>query len=72
MAIKVEEYFGIKAGAVWTSLSSKGPQNIAQLKRTTRLSDSELYAALGWLARESKIEIIGERPLFFKFKVTGA
>ena len=71
MAVKVEEYFGCKAGVVWSTLSAQGPQNIAQLKRTTKLSDSELYAALGWLARESKIEILGDRPLFFRFKITG-
>ncbi len=66
---KVEEYFGTKAGIVWTALSVRGPLNIAQLKRSTKLSDSELYGALGWLSREGKIEIVGEKPLFFKFKV---
>jgi hypothetical protein len=71
MTIKVEEYFGCKAGIVWNSLSKLGPQSIAQLKRATKLSDTELYAALGWLARENKIEIMGDRPLFFRFKVTG-
>ena len=71
MVIKVEEYFGTKAGTVWSTLNLRGPLNISQLKRYTKLSDSELYAALGWLARENKIEIIGERPLFFKFKITG-
>jgi len=70
MTVKVEEYFGCKAGVVWSALSERGPQNISQLKRATKLLDSELYAALGWLARENKIEILGDRPLFFRFKIT--
>ena len=70
MTVKVEEYFGCKAGIVWNALSERGPQNISQLKRATKLLDSELYAALGWLARENKIEILGDRPLFFRFKIT--
>ena len=72
MVVKVEEYFGSKAGTVWSALKSKGPLNIAQLKRATRLSDSEIYGALGWLSRENKIEIIGDKPLFFRFKINGA
>ena len=69
MAVSVEQYFGLKAGIVWSALSIRGPLSIAQLKRETRLTDSELYSALGWLARESKISIVGDKPLFFKFQV---
>ena len=68
---KVEEYFGAKAGVVWNALYANGPLSVAQIKRKTKLSDSELYGALGWLARENKLEILGEKPLFFKFKCNG-
>lgn len=30
---------------------------VKQLKKVTKLKDKELYAALGWLAREDKINI---------------
>ena len=30
---------------------------VKQLKKVTKLKDKELFAALGWLAREDKIEI---------------
>lgn len=62
-----EQYFGTKAGAVWKALSSNGPMTIAALKRKTRLDDGEIYSGLGWLAREGKLKIIGDRPLHFKF-----
>ena len=30
---------------------------VKQLKKVTKLKDKELYAALGWLAREDKVNI---------------
>ena len=65
--VKVEEYFGVSAGKVWHTLKKHGPLGIAQLKKKSSLSDSEVYSALGWLAREGKIKIIGEKPLLFKY-----
>lgn len=67
--VKVEEYFGTKAGVVWNALHARGPMNMVQLKRATKLSDSDIYSALGWLARENKLEIVGDKPLFFKFRI---
>ncbi|MFH1106533.1 MAG: winged helix-turn-helix domain-containing protein [Candidatus Micrarchaeota archaeon] len=63
----VEEYFGVKAGILWQCLHEHGPLSIVQIKRKTKLSDTEVYAALGWLAREDKIAIQGSVPLLFKF-----
>lgn len=63
----VEEFFGSSAGLVWTTLGENGPQNIAALKRKTKLSEARLYGALGWLAREGKITIVGETPLLYKY-----
>ncbi len=65
--VAVEKYFGEKAGVVWSALKENGPLSIAVLKRRTRLSSNELYAALGWLARENKIRIIGAHPLKYRF-----
>ena len=63
----IESYFGKNAGTIWSVLSESGPQNISALKRKTKMSEAELYGALGWLAREGKLKIIGETPLLFKF-----
>jgi hypothetical protein len=67
--VNLEEYFGTKAGIAWQCLKEFGPLTIAQLKRKTKLTDSELYAALGWLGREGKLEIIGDVPLLYKYKL---
>ncbi len=63
----VDEYFGKDAGIVWDSLNRNGPMTISSLKRATKLNEKDLYGALGWLGREGKIKIIGDKPLFYKF-----
>lgn len=48
---------GLNAGKVWQLLSDYTRWSYDSLKRKSRLKDKELGAALGWLAREDKIEI---------------
>ena len=59
------ETFGINAGKIWTLLDEKGRQNIKDVKKATKLTDKNLYAALGWLAREGKIKIEEETKELF-------
>ncbi|MBN1860366.1 MAG: winged helix-turn-helix domain-containing protein [Candidatus Thermoplasmatota archaeon] len=47
--------FGDQAGMVWKLLHERGPLTEAELLSLTNLSESQLYAAIGWLARENKI-----------------
>lgn len=49
------EKIGINAGKVWTVLDEAGRENVKVIKKSTKLTDKDLYAALGWLAREGKI-----------------
>ena len=49
------ERIGINAGKVWTVLDETGRQNVKDVKKTTKLTDKDLYAAVGWLAREGKV-----------------
>ena len=51
------ETIGLNAGAVWNALAAADAMGVKQLKKVTKLKDKELYAALGWLAREDKVEI---------------
>ncbi|MDE6269610.1 MAG: winged helix-turn-helix domain-containing protein [Muribaculaceae bacterium] len=51
------ETIGTNAGTVWTALNTADALGIKQLKKMTKLKDKEVFAALGWLAREGKIEI---------------
>lgn len=47
--------FGWNAGKVWTTLQTKGPLKEEALLKTTKLTEDELWTAIGWLARENKI-----------------
>ena len=49
------EKMGINAGKVWTILDNKGRQNVKDLRKTAKITEKDLYAALGWLGREGKI-----------------
>ncbi|MBO5296387.1 MAG: winged helix-turn-helix domain-containing protein [Candidatus Homeothermus sp.] len=48
---------GYNAGLVWNALNEADALGLKQIKKVTKLKDKELYAALGWLARENKILI---------------
>lgn len=51
------ETIGTNAGTVWVALSTAEALGLKQLKKITKLKDKEVYAAIGWLAREGKITI---------------
>ncbi|MFH1199791.1 MAG: winged helix-turn-helix domain-containing protein [Candidatus Micrarchaeota archaeon] len=67
--VTVDEYFGIKAGILWQCLHEHGALSIVQIKRKTKLSDTDVYGALGWLSHEQKIAIHGSVPLLYKFSL---
>ena len=47
---------GTNAGIVWNILKDNAHWEYEDLKAATGLSDRELNAAIGWLAREDKID----------------
>lgn len=47
---------GTNAGILWRLMSNNMSWNYKELKDRSNLSDKDLWAALGWLARENKIE----------------
>ena len=67
---------GTNAGIVWRTINDSGrpwkyeelksdsgrPWKYEELKSATKLSDRDLNAAIGWLARENKIEFDTELP----------
>ncbi len=48
---------GTNAGLVWQALSTADAMGVKQIKKVAKLKDKEVFAALGWLAREGKINI---------------
>ncbi|MCC8036865.1 MAG: winged helix-turn-helix domain-containing protein [Bacteroidales bacterium] len=55
------ETIGTWAGTVWVALNDADVLGVKQLKKITKLKDKEVFAAIGWLARENKITIT-EQP----------
>lgn len=51
----MKEKIGNNAGIVWNALNGEGVKNLKDVKKATKLTEKDLYAALGWLAREEKI-----------------
>ena len=52
---------GETAGKIWHLLNEAGPLTIPQLKKKLNGSGELLNFALGWLAREDKIDITHEK-----------
>ena len=48
---------GNNAGLVWNALNSNGKMTETKLKKETALGSAEFYTALGWLAREGKLNV---------------
>ena len=55
---------GETAGKVWETLSASGPLTVAQLKKKLNGTGDLVNFALGWLAREDKIDIVKEKKTF--------
>jgi len=46
---------GTNAGKIWSALNTNGTIDENKIKQITKLTKSDLYTAIGWLARENKI-----------------
>ena len=51
----MKEKIGTDAGNIWKVLDEEGAKSIKELKKLTKLTEKEVYAAIGWLAREEKL-----------------
>lgn len=48
---------GLNAGTIWNLLLDGGCWSFEELKKATSLCEADLWSAIGWLARENKIQI---------------
>jgi hypothetical protein len=48
---------GETAGKVWKFLNEKGETNLTQLKKGVKADPNLILQAIGWLAREDKLQI---------------
>ncbi|MBE6300420.1 MAG: winged helix-turn-helix domain-containing protein [Parabacteroides distasonis] len=58
------ELIGTNAGLIWNVLNEGGKMSLKAVKKATKIkAEKEMYAALGWLAKEGKLsfeEVEGE------------
>jgi len=54
----MNETIGQTAGKVWEYLSEQGESTITNLKKELSLKADEASMALGWLAREDKLDFV--------------
>lgn len=54
---EVTSEVGHLAGEVWNYLNSNGGASLARVSEATGASRTEVSRAVGWLAREGKVEI---------------
>jgi len=52
----LELFIGNDAGKIWRALEIWGEVDIRSLSQLSRLDDHGLYSAIGWLAREGKVD----------------
>jgi hypothetical protein len=63
------EKIGINAGRIWNVLNEESIKSIKDLKKVVKLTDKDVYAAIGWLAREEKLVFIEkEDELYLSLK----
>jgi hypothetical protein len=51
---------GETAGSIWRTLDEEGTLRLSTLKKQIKVPDALFYLALGWLAREGKIDFEAE------------
>jgi len=62
--MEIKEQVGTTAGMIWRELSESGPRTVAQLKKKLNGQGDLVNFAVGWLAREDKVEIIPDKKNF--------
>lgn len=55
------ERAGEVAGRVWRQLRAHGPATTASIAKSIGRAESDVHMAIGWLAREGKLRVDGDR-----------
>jgi hypothetical protein len=61
LEMEINAQVGETAGKVWHLLNDEGPKTFAQLKKKLNGSGELVSFAVGWLAREDKVDITNEK-----------
>ncbi len=47
---------GVDAGKIWKELETRGTIDVCDVSTLHQMDERDVYAALGWLARENKVD----------------
>lgn len=61
----IKNDIGINAGTIWNLLSEKGELSINEIVELTKYRESYILLALGWLARENKVQFFDKNGSLF-------
>lgn len=56
----MSDVIGTTAGQLWHFLDEHGPQSVTKTSQDSGIEMKQLQRAIGWLAKEGKIEIIAQ------------
>ena len=62
--MEINAQVGETAGKIWHLLDGGGPHTLAQIKKKLNGSSELVVFALGWLAREEKVDISQDKKSF--------
>jgi Winged helix-turn-helix domain (DUF2582) len=48
---------GVAAGKLWQYLEKNGPSSVTKATTDTELGKNEIQRAIGWLAKEDKLQV---------------
>ncbi len=51
----MSDNIGIAAGKIWEYLDKNGPTSVSKVTKETEISRNEVQRAIGWLAKEDKL-----------------
>lgn len=64
----ITEKIGTNAGKLWSVLEENGPLPFKKAKTKLKLTNADLYLAMGWLNREDKITISDDADFVMTLK----
>ena len=62
------DYVGSNAGKVWNTLSSIQDIDVSKIAEISQIQTRDAYTALGWLARENKIQVSTGKEIKYNLK----
>jgi hypothetical protein len=64
----ITEKIGENAGKLWTLLNEQGAQSFKDVKKKLKLTNTDIFMAVGWLNREDKLSVSDDEEMVMSLK----